>query len=190
MDAQARKAYQKAYYEKNKGRLLEAQRKRSPEYYQRTKEAAKVRAQKWKEANPERIKELQRLHSEKNRDVVRLRSKNWYLNNKERASANAREVKLRSYGMTNDAYQSMLEGQGHRCAICGAREAMEGKNLRMYVDHCHKTGKVRGLLCQQCNVGIGTFKDDPKLLMKAADYLTRSSSGATLTTSNEQLNVS
>lgn len=69
-----------------------------------------------------------------------------------------------------DEYDRMLERQGGVCAICGngASDAIR-KNLA--VDHCHGTGRVRGLLCGNCNTGLGSFKDDPVLLRRAIKYL-------------------
>ena len=59
----------------------------------------------------------------------------------------------------------MLDQQKGKCAICN--QEME----KPYVDHCHNTKKIRGLLCVNCNFGLGSFKDNPKLLMKAIKYL-------------------
>lgn len=64
----------------------------------------------------------------------------------------------------------MLAAQGGTCAICG-KECDIHRNLA--VDHDHESGKVRGLLCQNCNVGLGHFKDNPALLQQAIDYLRR-----------------
>lgn len=63
----------------------------------------------------------------------------------------------------------MLDEQNSRCKICGAHEADHATAL--VVDHCHETDKVRALLCTSCNVGIGHFKEDKELLLKAIDYL-------------------
>lgn len=64
----------------------------------------------------------------------------------------------------------MYELQGGVCAICGLEQAVEySENLS--VDHDHETGAVRELLCHHCNVGLGGFKDDPRLLNKASAYL-------------------
>ena len=64
----------------------------------------------------------------------------------------------------------MLVEQGGGCAICG-REAWEERCGKLHVDHCHASGKVRGLLCEKCNHGIGEFRDDPVLLVQAVAYL-------------------
>lgn len=79
----------------------------------------------------------------------------------------------RNYKMTLDDYESMLDGQNHKCAICGGKGFCMGKHhkLRLVVDHCHETGKVRGLLCHNCNRGFGLFKDNTGALLKAVDYL-------------------
>lgn len=75
---------------------------------------------------------------------------------------------LRSYGISEPDYKSLLESQGGVCKICG-KECSTGRNLA--VDHCHKTGKVRGLLCKKCNVSIGAFGDDIEVMSKAIEYL-------------------
>lgn len=68
-------------------------------------------------------------------------------------------VALALYGLTPE----QLAALGDSCHLCGA----PAKNI----DHCHDTGKVRGLLCTQCNTALGLFKDDPALLRRAADYV-------------------
>ena len=63
-------------------------------------------------------------------------------------------------------YDLMLERQRGVCAVCGEQPARS-----LCVDHCHATGKVRGLLCSPCNLAIGQFKDSPARLRKAAAYV-------------------
>jgi hypothetical protein len=75
------------------------------------------------------------------------------------------------YGIGLDEYEALLAKQGGCCAICGAEEPKSGRMLRLNVDHCHSTGTVRGLLCTNCNHGIGKFKDDPALMSAAIAYL-------------------
>lgn len=71
---------------------------------------------------------------------------------------------LKQYGITVDDYNKMYDSQEGKCKICSSE-------LTLCVDHCHTTGKIRGLLCNQCNVGIGCFKDDIILLSKVINYL-------------------
>lgn len=74
----------------------------------------------------------------------------------------------RKFGLTLDEYENLLRRQGGRCAVCGRRP---GK-ASLHVDHDHKTGDIRGLLCFRCNGGLGQFKEQPARLLRAADYLT------------------
>lgn len=74
-------------------------------------------------------------------------------------------------GVPRGWYISQKSAQENKCSICG----IDGNSLsrRLSVDHCHLTGKVRELICGECNLGIGKFKDSPALLLSAASYLTR-----------------
>jgi hypothetical protein len=72
-----------------------------------------------------------------------------------------------------DGFNAMLAVQGGVCKICS--RPPRDKKKRLHVDHCHKTGKIRGLLCLHCNVMIGKAEDDPKRLERAAAYLTSQS---------------
>jgi hypothetical protein len=74
----------------------------------------------------------------------------------------------RKYGLEPGEYDRMLKAQGDGCAICKQPCARE---RRLSVDHCHATGRVRGLLCQNCNAAIGMFKEDVALLYRAVEYL-------------------
>ncbi len=80
-----------------------------------------------------------------------------------------RAKSLRRYAITEQQWSEMLARQGGKCAICHAAEA--GGKGGWHIDHCHETGRVRGLLCHHCNTGLGLFKDDPDLLTKALHYL-------------------
>ena len=76
------------------------------------------------------------------------------------------------YGVTPEQYKKMLDNQGHKCYIC-----KEGNKRSLVVDHCHLTSKVRGLLCDRCNLGLGKFRDSPMLVERALKYLRRYSGG-------------
>lgn len=86
-----------------------------------------------------------------------------------RRSSRALYFLLRDYGLTPDAYYELLERQNRVCAICDEPDTT-AKGI-LSVDHCHETQRVRGLLCHRCNVGLGHFKDDPALLMRAVEYI-------------------
>jgi len=70
-----------------------------------------------------------------------------------------------NYNITKDHHQYMLEIRGERCPICGEKDEVP------HIDHCHKTGKVRGLLCQRCNMALGFLRDNPRACLRAAVYL-------------------
>ena len=74
------------------------------------------------------------------------------------------------YGVSQEWYDQKLEEQNHACYICNRPHA-DGRYGQLYVDHDHKTGKVRGLLCQDCNHGLGKFFDNVDYLEKAIMYL-------------------
>lgn len=74
--------------------------------------------------------------------------------------------------MTMPEYEKLLEAQNGCCAVCGATENKNG--TRLCVDHCHTTGQIRGLLCHDCNTGIGKLGDSKEGLMKAIKYLDNS----------------
>lgn len=85
-----------------------------------------------------------------------------------------KDLHLRTtFGIDLDQYKDMLDDQKGVCAICGNPETstFRGKLRHLGVDHCHSTGKVRGLLCNDCNVALGWFKDDTKRLRQAIRYL-------------------
>jgi hypothetical protein len=102
-----------------------------------------------------------------NKDYYAQYNKDYYRANKPRYQATHRRLK---YGITQEQYDTLLQKQDGKCAICGSTDP-KGKGV-FHVDHNHETGEVRGLLCHFCNVGIGNLQDDPSLLRKAADYLT------------------
>ena len=80
---------------------------------------------------------------------------------------------LRKYGLTPDVREAMLVAQGHACGICRTKKP-GGRYNSWNIDHCHDTGVVRGLLCWECNIGIGKLKDDAHLLRRAIQWLEQS----------------
>lgn len=76
------------------------------------------------------------------------------------------------YGITSEVYEQMYNSQDGKCAICKSDAPLHSSNRdRLYVDHCHETGFVRGLLCKNCNSGIGQFRDSINALQEAIKYL-------------------
>ena len=82
---------------------------------------------------------------------------------------------MREYGITLEEYNAMTVQQGSVCAICKQQETKErnGVRYRLAVDHCHKTGKIRGLLCFPCNSAIGKFEKRNVPISNVEEYLER-----------------
>lgn len=106
-------------------------------------------------------------------DRAKINYTNWANrnpDNKKNADHKAgRKYRIKSsYGINEDDYDQMFESQGGKCLICG-QPPKDGN--RFDIDHSHITGKVRGLLCNKCNTGLGCFKDDIERLKSAITYL-------------------
>lgn len=84
--------------------------------------------------------------------------------------ANYRRNLLKRYGLTPEGYEALFEAQDGRCAICRRPDAPTKRGM-LHVDHCHDTGRVRGLLCSTCNTGIGHLGDDIERVTLALEYL-------------------
>lgn len=126
--------------------------------------------QRWyRENNPGYMKEWR----DKKKDDPEYRarrcelSRDWYKTEKGRAYR--RKERLARYGLTEETYQALLVAQEHKCAICEVE--LVDNDRGCHVDHRHDTGRVRGLLCGKCNVGIGMFDEDEDLLFSAMNYL-------------------
>lgn len=118
--------------------------------------------------DPEKYREYQSEYRKKNRKKAKKSTELWRLTDNGR-----NKTLLRSYGITLQQYNEMLEKQGGVCAICLQPERMvhKGKVKRLCVDHDHKTGKVRGILCHRCNTTLGMYEDNPELMRNLITYL-------------------
>lgn len=94
------------------------------------------------------------------------------LNKEARRASNLKWVYRTQYGISVEEFESLLNEQNSKCAIC-KQECSTGKNLA--IDHDHTSGMVRGLLCSRCNRGLGLFSDNPEMLEVAAKYLRKRS---------------
>lgn len=104
------------------------------------------------------------------------KSRKYRLENPEKVRESVKKSAIKKkYGITAEDKERMLKNQGYKCAICGEKIFLFGdsknRNKIAHVDHDHKTGKVRGLLCNDCNRGIGLLKDNPLFLANAIKYL-------------------
>lgn len=143
--------YMGKYYQENKQKWID----------QMNTEEYKEKRKRYNENRRERYK-----NDEKYREEAKKKVRDYYKNNPEKRFAQH----LKDFGITPDEYREIHEKQGGKCAICGS-EIGDVMGNRLYIDHNHKTGKVRGLLCSDCNFGIGKFKDNIELMQKAIQYL-------------------
>jgi len=91
------------------------------------------------------------------------------LSPKEKKELSRRNKLKQKYNMTVEDYDLLFQSQNGRCAICARPPFFD----KLVVDHCHETGKIRGLLCSLCNIGIGGMRDDLEIVLSAAGYLKR-----------------
>jgi len=117
-------------------------------------------------------KERKRKHYEENREEILRKAKEYQQNNPDKIK-NA--DLMRDFGISLEEYNKMLVDQNYGCAICGksntAVDKRSGKPKSLAVDHDHKTGKIRGLLCEAHNRALGMFHDNIEELMAAIKYL-------------------
>jgi len=153
---------------------IRARRAQGLAYYYRNKKACIARAMDYQRRKPqplERRRENARRFYDRHAPTVKVKSRRYYWDNHDQVRN--RIVVLRRwtrYGLKD--YDALLARQGGRCAICRTdRPGGVGKHFR--VDHDHVTKKIRGLLCNRCNVGLGMLGDDYRSLERAIRYLAR-----------------
>ena len=104
------------------------------------------------------------------KEKKRQQDASYYRRNTERCKTNARNYALRvKYGLTPEGFEALKASQNYLCRLCTVPLAND-----LYggvVDHDHNTGAVRGVLCTQCNVGLGNLKDSAEILQRAIEYL-------------------
>jgi len=128
------------------------------------KNCVKARNNKYRAEHPEEARARHKKYHAEHHEEHCAYNKKHYAEHREEARAIAL---MRNYGITIEEYDNMFAAQNGICAICG--KPQNGK--RLFVDHNHETDKVRGLLCQNCNIALGHMGDDAQLLIKAIDYL-------------------
>lgn len=139
-------------------------------YYHENREALNEKKRQKYAANPEKSREKScaqsRRYRANNLEQDREYHKRWYVDNREKVLKDTRKNALRrQYGITFVEYAARNRDQNGLCLIC------KHPCQKLCVDHCHKSGVVRGLLCRKCNTGLGSFNDDFSTLIRAAHYI-------------------
>ncbi len=130
------------------------------------------RSRRWRAANPERAKAAQDKSYQNNKASIKQSVLAWREANPEKVRAMKRKNRYRLE--TLDQPEKMLIAQGGVCAICSAPLAL----ATLHVDHCHRTGKVRGVLCRRCNLGLGVVETNgAEWLAATLQYATRHEGG-------------
>jgi hypothetical protein len=123
-------------------------------------------------ATKERKREWQREYNKKNRKRINESQKEWVKKNPDKRKAIQRRADFKAkYGITPEVYDKMLVSQKHLCAIC--LEHQSKFKLSFAVDHCHETGKVRALLCTNCNTALGLIKENHQTMQRVISYVMR-----------------
>jgi hypothetical protein len=136
------------------------------------KECAVARTRAHMTTNSSLIKEKKAAAYKADPDKEKARVKKWNAENKDKVSARNRAARLRNkYGITQKEYEELGEAQQWKCAICGSKDSGSKNSDNLSVDHCHDTGRIRGLLCHPCNAGIGYLKESEEIMNKAINYL-------------------
>ncbi len=177
MNSEARKAWKEANPEKMKEysrRYREAHREeinaRNRDHRAKNKERYKEKYQAYRIAHKEERKAAHRAYEVANKEKLARYRHEYHSKNRERRNRTRRQNSLmKQYGMTMENYDLLLAAQGGECAICHSSPGQGHPHL--VVDHCHTTGRVRGLLCHSCNRTIGAMNDDICLLRSAVNYL-------------------
>ena len=126
---------------------------------------------KYREKYKEKLIKYDREYKKNNKEEIKNNRKKYHVKNSLKISQQVRAVKLkRRYGITKEQYNLILAGQDFKCAICGKEYNW---NKKLDVDHDHNTGKIRGLLCGNCNRGLGLFKDNKLIIKNAINYLNK-----------------
>jgi len=144
------------------------------------REKNRLKAAEYRKNNPDKVREINRRSKAKLREnpkkIEKIREYQMSYRNKNRNILSDKE-RERRFGITRQEYAEMFLKQNGTCAICSQPETATrlGKVKALSVDHNHKTGVVRGLLCSDCNTGIGKLKEDRNIFLSAIQYLNKHS---------------
>lgn len=123
------------------------------------------------EEQRERKRQYMRAYYQRNKDRQREADRRWREENPDKAKLAGKRWELRRrYGMTLEEYDLLVERQGGLCKACSRKQPL-------VVDHCHQTGRIRGLLCNDCNLAAGRLADSPRRCAQLERYLKESACG-------------
>tara|TARA_R110002074_G_scaffold209979_1_gene378986 strand:- start:132 stop:602 length:471 start_codon:yes stop_codon:yes gene_type:complete len=138
------------------------------EYYIINKEVLATKNKEYREKNKEKIYAKNKEYKEKNKEYIKAYRKQ---NIEKERQQQADYKRKKKYGISPEEYNYMIKEQNNKCKICLVDFLYDKTSTKPFVDHCHTTNKVRGLLCLHCNTGLGYFKDHIPTLTKTINYL-------------------
>ena len=153
------------------------------QYYQNNKEKSNIYNQQYRKDNKEWFSAYHKQYSIDHKEEMKATRLRYNIKNRKKIAKKSREFAQNNpdiifarylkttYNMSVEDYEKRLRRQGGTCYICRNTEDERKQRRRLSIDHNHTTGEVRGLLCSKCNIGLGCFRDNPDLLIKASKYL-------------------
>jgi hypothetical protein len=133
-----------------------------------------IRQREYRKKNPDKEKTRCKRYREKHRENINAKALERYHRSNKLPDIKTRlwinRIKC-EYNLTPYAYEGLLRWQGYKCAICRTEFSKADRKLWANIDHCHKTDRVRGILCTGCNIGLGGFRDNPDACLRAERYL-------------------
>jgi CDP-glycerol glycerophosphotransferase (TagB/SpsB family) len=148
-------------------------RKKKRQWAKRNRARVNKTDRAWRQKNPSKVRASKSRYRKSHLEQVRKQIKELYKKNKKRYMRNRYRSWLQSkYGLTKEQFYDILREQKGECAICRKQQRC-GKRNKLYVDHDHKTNRLRGLVCFKCNVLLGMAQDEIRILKKAIAYLRR-----------------
>jgi hypothetical protein len=134
-------------------------------YGKKSYDKMRIRVKKWSKENYDRLLVARRKRDNANKDRHRNQCREYYRNHKQKELD---RIRFKKYGITGEEFRTLVEKQGLKCPICN-RDITKNPS----VDHDHVTGKIRGLICNNCNLSVGNAEDSPDRLRAMAEYLER-----------------
>jgi hypothetical protein len=199
------RASNKKYRDNNKEKINASAREYRRKNIEKVRSYNYQYVKQWKLLNPDKVKASRMREKEaisKTPEILKQRKQDYYKRHREeillkqklanagneRRSLNSRKQRLKiEFGLSLSDYEDLHESQNGVCAICsqpetamyygGKSKLVASRVKQLAVDHDHATGAVRGLLCYRCNRAVGLFRDDIQLVMRALEYLSRTSGG-------------
>lgn len=162
-----KKEYNKKWYQDHKEHSKECAKR----WHQAHKELKRECGKKWRQKHKEELKESKKKWYQDHKEEQKENKKKYYQDHKEeRKEYDKRRHYKKMYNLTLEEIDQILIKQNHKCALCG----MSLLETKRCTDHSHKTNKVRGILCDRCNKGLGFFQyfyDNPEFFKKTIKYI-------------------